>query len=118
IWTPSFIDMSIALDYWKIQVNDQVDQFGADNIVAGCYTSENFPNEALCSLFERDLNVNSTTYLQILRVNDSYVNISEQQNEGLDLNSRYKKQFTFGDLTVNGRASYILDWTQKTFGDS
>lgn len=118
IWTPSFIDMSIALDYWKIQVNDQVDQFGADNIVAGCYTSENFPNEALCSLFERDLNVNSTTYLQILRVNDSYVNISEQQNEGLDLNIRYKKQFTFGDLTVNGRASYILDWTQKTFGDS
>ncbi|MGN6064580.1 MULTISPECIES: TonB-dependent receptor plug domain-containing protein [Brevundimonas] len=118
IWTPSFIDLSIALDYWKIQVNDQVDQFGASNIVSGCYTSENFPNEALCSLFQRDLNPNSTSYLQILRVNDSYVNISEQQNEGLDLNIRYKKEFSFGDLTVNGRASYILDWTQQTFGDS
>jgi len=118
IWTPSFIDLNIAIDYWKIQVNDQVDQFGAGNIAAGCYTSERFPDEALCQLFTRDLNPSSTSYLQITAVNDSYVNISQQQNEGIDLNIRYTREFSFGDLVLNGRASYILDWTQQTFGDS
>lgn len=118
IWTPSFLDLSIAIDYWKILVNDQVDQFGSGNIVSGCYTSAQFPNEALCQLFQRDLNPASTRYLQIISVNDSYVNISEQQNEGIDLNVRYTREFSFGDLTLNGRASYILDWTQQTFGDS
>ncbi|TFW12510.1 TonB-dependent receptor [Brevundimonas intermedia] len=118
IWTPSFTNLSIALDYWKIEINDQVAQFGAGNIVSGCLTSENFPNEALCQLFTRDLNPDSTRYLQILDVNDSYVNISQQMSEGLDLNVRYTKEFAAGDLTLNARASYILDWTQQTFGDA
>lgn len=118
IWTPSFADLSVAIDYWKITVNDQVDQFGASSIVGGCYGSVNFPNEALCNLFQRDNNPASASYRAILRVNDSYVNISEQQNEGIDLNVRYRKEFAAGDLTLSGRASYILDWTQQTFGDS
>jgi iron complex outermembrane receptor protein len=118
IWTPSFLDLNIAIDYWKIEVNDQVAQFGAGNIVSGCYTSETFPNESLCRLFTRDLNPSSTSYLQITDVNDSYVNISQQSNEGVDLNIRYTKEFSFGDLTLNGRASYILDWYEQTFGDA
>lgn len=118
IWTPSFSNLSVALDYWKIQVNDQVDQFGAGNIVGGCYGSTEYPTEALCSLFTRDMNPASTRYLQILAVSDSYVNIAQQENSGLDLNIRYTKEFAAGDLTLNGRASYILDWTQQTFGDA
>lgn len=118
IWTPSFTNLSVALDYWKIEINDQVAQFGANNIISGCLTSVNFPNEALCQLFTRDLNPDSTRYLQITGVNDSYVNISQQTSEGLDLNVRYTKEFAVGDLTLNARASYILDWTQQTFGDA
>ncbi|WP_409748192.1 TonB-dependent receptor plug domain-containing protein [Brevundimonas sp.] len=118
IWTPSFIDLSIALDYYEIEVSDQVAQFGAANIISGCYNSENFPNEALCSLFVRDTNPGSTRFNQILSVNDSYVNISRQYNEGLDLNVRYNREFSFGDLQLNFRGSYILNWTTQTFGDS
>ena len=51
-------------------------------------------------------------------MNDSYVNISEQRSEGLDLNIRYNREFSFGDLQLNGRFSHILDWTTRTFGDS
>lgn len=118
IWTPSFTNLSVAIDYWKIKINDQVAQFGAGNIVGGCYGSLNYPTDALCTLFKRDLNPASATYLQILSVNDSYVNIAEQENSGLDLNIRYTRDFAFGDLTLNGRASYILKWTSQTFGDS
>ena len=118
IWTPSFIDLSIALDYFEITVEDQVAQFGAGNILGACYTSLEYPNEPLCDLFERDMNPSSPSYLNILTVNDSYVNISEQRSEGLDLNIRYNREFSFGDLQLNGRFSHILDWTTRTFGDS
>lgn len=110
IWTPSFIDLNIALDYFNIEVNDQVAQFGAAGIVAGCYASENFPNEPLCDLFTRAPGTHPTRPYEILTINDSYVNIARQTNEGLDLTMRYNREFSFGDLVVNARASYILNW--------
>lgn len=124
IWTPTFADLSVAIDYFDIQVNDQVAQFGAANIISACYTSDNYSvpratsGEALCRLFTRDLAVGSPRRFQILTVNDSYVNISKQSNKGLDLNARYRKEFAFGDFQVNARWSHILDWTSQTFGTS
>jgi iron complex outermembrane receptor protein len=113
IWTPSFIDLNIALDYFNIEIRDQVAQFGAAGIVAGCYASENFPNEPLCDLFTRAPGDDPTRPYEILTINDSYVNISRQANEGLDLTARYRREFGFGDLTINARASYILNWESQ-----
>ena len=113
IWTPSFIDLNVALDYFKIEVFDQVAQFGAAAIVNACYTSENFPNEPLCDLFTRAPGTHPTRPYEILTINDSYVNISRQETEGLDLTARYTRDFSFGDLTINARASYILNWESQ-----
>jgi len=44
-----------------------------------------------------------------------YKNIAEQFNKGLDLNWRYRREFALGDLTLSGRVSHILDWTQQVF---
>lgn len=118
IWTPSFVDLSIAVDYFDITVNDQVAQFGSANILSACYNSENYPNEALCTLFTRDKNPASARFNQILTINDSYVNISEQQSKGLDINARYRKELAIGDFQVNLRVSHILDWTQQVFNAS
>lgn len=113
IWTPSFVKLNVALDYFNIEVQDQVAQFGAASIVAGCYASENFPNEPLCDLFTRAPGTDPERPYEILTINDSYVNISRQANEGLDLTARYTRDFSFGDLTVNARASYILNWESQ-----
>jgi iron complex outermembrane receptor protein len=113
IWTPSFIDLNIALDYFSVEVFDQVASFGAANIVAGCYTSENFPDEPLCNLFTRAPATDPSRAYEILTINDSYVNINRQFNEGLDLTARYRRDFGFGDLTLNARASYILNWESQ-----
>ena len=118
IWTPTLTDLSIAVDYFDINVEDQVAQFGSGNILSACYTSERYPNEPLCTLFTRDKNPQSARYNQILTVNDSYVNISKQSNKGLDITLRYRKEFAAGDLTISGRFSHILDWTQQVFNAS
>lgn len=115
VWTPSFADFNVALDYYKIEIENEVARFGAANIVRGCYLSENFPNEALCNLFTR-ASANASVPSErnrITAINDSYININRQLSEGLDLNVRYGHKFKTGDLTLSARASYILEWESQ-----
>ena len=118
IFTPTNIDFSLAVDYFETTINDQIDQIGSGNILFQCYTSQNYPTDPLCNLFTRDQDPASTSYLNILTVNDNYVNISEQRQKGLDFSLRYSRDFSFGDLTFTSRVSHILDHTQQTFPDS
>lgn len=115
IWTPSFIDFSAAVDYYHVEIDNQVGRFSPQGIVNACYTSENFPNDAFCSLFTRAPASHPTRAYEILTVNDSYVNIANQTSKGLDLTARYRHEFGFGDLTLNGRMSYILNWEEQLF---
>lgn len=115
IWTPSFIDFSAAVDYYEVEIRDQVAQFSPAGIVNACYTAENFPNSAFCNLFTRAPANHPTRAYEILTVNDSYVNIASQKSEGVDVTLRYRHEFGFGDLTLNGRMSYILNWEQQLF---
>jgi len=117
IWTPSFADLNIALDYYSVTIEDQVSRFGAGSILAGCYGAGTERNTALCQLFDRGA-AGTTREYEILTVRDSYINIAEQVSEGLDLNVRYTKEFSFGDLTLGARASYITKWTYQVFGET
>ncbi|KAK0332359.1 hypothetical protein LTR94_025206, partial [Friedmanniomyces endolithicus] len=98
------------------EIHNQVQQFGAANILSACYYSNNFANEGLCSLFTRG-EAGTTREYQVLTVQNSYVNVAEQMSEGLDLNARYRKEMAIGDLTLQARASYILDWTSQLRGE-
>jgi len=115
IYTPTFADLSIAVDYFEIEVNDQIAQLGAGSIVSGCYASDTFPNDALCSLFTRDLDPASPTYLQITDVNDSYVNINSQTSRGLDLTARYEHEFDLGDLIVDLQGTWTFEDNVELF---
>ncbi len=124
IWTPKFIDLSVAVDYSDIVVNNEVTRFGAANIVAGCYTTANF-NSPFCStdFFQRDNNpfldssghgttVNTGTanpaFHRIIYVNNNYTNIATQINHALDLTTRYRHDFDFGRLTINGQFTWQM----------
>lgn len=118
IYTPDFIDLSLAVDYFETTINDQISQIGAANILFRCYTSESYPNDPLCTLFTRERDPASPEYLNVLTVNNDYVNIALQKQKGLDFTFRYSRDFSFGDLTFTSRVSHILDHTQQTFSDS
>ena len=117
IWTPTFADLNIALDYYTIEIKDQVARFGATNIVRQCYYSENFSTEPFCAFLTRNDSTGARPH-EITRIIDNYVNVSRQQNEGLDLTVRYAKEFAVGDLTLNMRATHILNWEQQLFNAS
>ncbi len=108
IWTPSFIDLSVAVDYFEFDVEDEVRQFGAANILNQCYRSTDFPNNPYCTLFTRD----AVTF-DLLTVNNAYVNVAEQVNRGIDLTTRYRHEFDFGTLTVDTQFTWQLQDTTK-----
>jgi len=99
---------SFAVDYIDINVKDQVTQLGAANIVSACYTSESFPTDPLCSLFDRNP-AGSTPEFSITNVRDPFLNIDQQRNKSLDFTSRFKQNLgNLGTLSMIGQATYQL----------
>ena len=103
IWTPSFVDVSLALDYFEIEVNNEVANFGAGNILNACYGGTTYPND-FCTLFTRDPASHDVTI-----INDNYLNVASQKNRGLDFNGRYQHEFTAGKLTVDGQFTWQFE---------
>lgn len=108
IWTPDFLDLSLAVDYFDITVNNQVAQLGPGAILGGCYGSPVFPN-AFCDLFERNPGSDPTAPFNITVVNDSYLNVNSQSTRGIDLTLRYEHEFDFGDLLVELSATHTME---------
>lgn len=114
IFTPTFADLSVALDYYEIEIDDQIAQLGAGTILAGCYAADNFPN-AFCDLFERAPADDTGAPFSILTVQDSYLNVNSQTFRGIDLEFLYEKEFNFGVLSVDGDMSWALERNQQLF---
>ncbi|OHD05951.1 TonB-dependent receptor plug domain-containing protein [Sphingopyxis sp. RIFCSPHIGHO2_12_FULL_65_19] len=72
----------LAVDYFDIEVKDQITLLGAGNILRGCYDSD-VADEPLCGLFTRA--ASGPDAQSVTSVTDRYVNISRQRNRGIDL---------------------------------
>jgi len=101
VWSPKFADLNIAVDYFTINVNDEVRQFGAANILKQCYNSSDFATNPFCSLFTRD-----PTKFYVLTVQNSYVNVANQVNRGIDLTTYYGQHLLGGKLAVNSQFTW------------
>ncbi|MCE9521692.1 MAG: TonB-dependent receptor [Alphaproteobacteria bacterium] len=112
IWTPDWVDLSIALDYWEFEVKDEVGQLGPANIVLFCHTRAPALANPFCSLYDRDTNPLSPNFGQINTVNDSFFNIASQISDGMDLNVRYAHEFSFGKFVVDG--DFTWTFTDET----
>jgi iron complex outermembrane recepter protein len=122
ILTPTFAflpdtDISIAVDYFDIEVKGQIAQFGAGSVVAGCYASDDFPNDPLCTLFARvgdlpdtDPFWNDGSPSNIAFVRDSFVNINSQRNVGIDVTTRIVHDFP-GDVQLSLQGQ--MTWQTK-----
>lgn len=76
--------LSIAVDYFDIEIEGEIATLSAGQIISGCYNSEFFPNEPLCNLFSREPAGVSGAF-NIDTVQATFININRQRNEGIDL---------------------------------
>lgn len=109
IITPAAGNVSVALDYFEIEVNDEVAQLGPGTILGGCYGAPVFPN-GFCNLFTRDpgANPSSPDAYRIIQVNDSFINVNNQISEGWDVTVRYERDLDFGTFLMEAQGSYTL----------
>jgi len=121
ILTPTFAalprtKLSLAVDYFDIEVKDEVTQLGARNIVFGCYDSDSFPTDPLCSLFDRG--AFGTDPRALTNIYDNYINVSSQKNRGVDFTLLVQHNLgRLGSLTFLGNATYQVEDKIAVFRD-
>jgi len=111
VLTPPDSNLSLAVDYFEIEIEDEVTNLGAAGILRACYTSQNFPSDPICNQFDRD------PTLGITQVRDSFVNVASQVNRGLDFTARWFHDFDWGTLTLDSQTTWTLETNQTIFAD-
>jgi iron complex outermembrane receptor protein len=110
-------DLKISVDWYSFDITNQIQVFGPANILYQCYNAPNFPNNSFCSLFTRDLNPTSPTYLSILDVENNYVNVATQIDQGLDLNLKWVTHLPHDiKLTIDSQNAWTFYTTTILLG--
>lgn len=119
VWRPGFADLDLSVDYFDIEVNDEVDVFGAKNILFACYDSQFYPDDPLCDLFDRHTPDEPLPYL-IGEVRDSFINIAEQRVRGVDIAGRYSRELpgSWGTLVADSQHTYQFEHTTGVFNST
>jgi len=111
IWQPEFADLSVSVDYFDIEIEDQIDQLGSQSIVRGCYQSEFYPAEQLCDLFDRT-GLNGG----VDNVEDSFINVATQKSRGFDVALRYSIDVGGGTLEFDTQHTFQEERNTELFG--
>jgi iron complex outermembrane receptor protein len=110
VFTPNLWNMNlqVAADYYTFDIKNQIQSFGAPNILLQCFQSTSFPNNPFCSLFTR---ADASQQFAILTVNNDFVNVARQLDQGLDLSINSTTPLPYDNkLTVTSE----LAWTFYT----
>jgi iron complex outermembrane receptor protein len=113
IWTPGFANLNVSVDYFDILVENQVDQLGGGTIVSGCYSSEFWPNDPLCDLFDR-----SGLNAGIENVRDSFINVATQTNKGWDIALQWITEAWGGTFTLDTQHTIQTEAITALFDDT
>jgi iron complex outermembrane receptor protein len=122
ILTPTFTFLpdtrvSLAVDYFDIDIRDEITQLGATNIVIGCLTSLDVLNEPLCDQITR-APAGSANQFEITDISDPVLNISQQRNRGVDLTGRIVHNMGgLGRLSFLAQMTWQLEDIQDIFGN-
>ncbi len=106
VWTPANIPgMSLALDYYDIQVEDTIGSLGFDDILQQC---ANTGDAALCGLINRD-SLGTLWLTTAAYISTQNQNIGQLHAEGVDLN--FTHVLTLGQkgyLPIDFQGTYTL----------
>jgi iron complex outermembrane receptor protein len=113
IWTAKNIDLRVSVDYFDVEVDDEIGTFEAVDIVEGCYEADNFPGDQLCSLIEREAPGVPIEQYRVTTVQASYINLDLQRTSGWDIEASYAVSLPNNyDLSIN-TAHTITDVKEK-----
>lgn len=106
---PDGLDLSFAVDYFRIKIRDQVANFGTA-VLSGCYNDPQFrAGGGLCNFVAaRNATTGNLTYFI-----DNYVNVASQGVEGFDFTIRYTRDIGEGRFISTLRATNMKSQTYR-----
>lgn len=105
--------ISIAVDYFDIEIENGVNQVGEVNILDKCYNSvDDFANDTgVCHLVSRD------PVTKQLTVNDAYTNVATEVVRGLDINTDFTQDIGPGNFGLYLSFTRYYEQSEKLFSD-
>lgn len=109
----AFGNLSLAVDYFRVEINGGVSQLGAGTLARGCY---NGTRPEYCQFVSRAPFTGPGT--GALTVTQTYINIATDIVKGIDFVLSYDKEIGPGKLDIGVQAVKILDRVNQTSPDS
>lgn len=105
-------ELSLALDYFDIEIRNGVAKAGADSILSSCYNDPDFHSGGgLCRLVKRD------EVTKQLTVFDSFTNLSTEITRGVEFTGEFKQEIGTGQLQIDLSATHNYSHANKIFKD-
>ncbi|HET7268230.1 MAG TPA: TonB-dependent receptor [Oleiagrimonas sp.] len=114
VWTPSFGNFNMALDYFDYHIQGEIATLDASDIVGSCYSRPVYPNR-FCDLFNRNPPNSGAEANSITEVYATYININNERTRGYDLQFNFSDDFSFGRLKAQAQVTYTIEDTQQLF---
>lgn len=109
-----FGDLSLAVDYTEITINDQVASYSPTNIVSFCYSDPAFRSNA--EGFCQYVSPRTAGPIYTLTVQSPFFNLNEESYRGVDAHARWSRDVGLGRFTLDANASYTLEDVLQLFG--
>jgi len=106
-------DLTLAIDYWNINVKDEVGVLG-NLILNFCYQASDFPNNPYCA-FIGPRNTTGTHKGEISQFFNPYLNIAKQQTSGIDFDARFATPLFGGRFSTQLQATRNLHQRLENF---
>ena len=106
------VDLSLAFDYYEIDLNNSISRLGAGTVLSRCYSSANFTAPECALIGDRAQSG------ELGFVNSSYVNVAVESSRGFDISLRADREFGFGDLSFDVLGTRVLGYEYGLTGDS
>lgn len=106
------VDLSLAFDYYEIDLNNSISRLGPGTVLSRCYSSANFSAPECVLIGDR------APSGELSFVNSSYVNVAIEGSRGFDISLRADREFGFGDLSFDVLATRVLGYEYGLAGDS
>jgi iron complex outermembrane receptor protein len=117
VWTPSFGNMRLSLDYFDIRIKDEITQISASTVAFSCYGRPVYPN-AFCDQLDRKPPDAALQPNMITDVFATYTNINKERLRGYDLFGKWAEDFSFGHMFADLDIVYTLSDVTQVFSSA
>jgi len=113
ILQPEEFGLSIAVNWFDLEITNTVSSLSAASLLGICYTSVNLSSPFCSRIGARD-----STDGFISGIDASFINIGSTKTSGYDIDFAFEHDFNSFDLDMDGTITYIDEYSTEILGET